>query len=162
MYELYYAPDSFTYNAPVKSTPVISNGRVCWSLAFGNGGGSGGLYKLPHIFLQVTHLLMIFFTSCRPEGIQYRWRSAASVAFTPECNWWTWVSTIMSFVKSFLGGRSIGNFVDPARGALSLELLATKLVQFARFLMHWVGWWWCLVLANLRGYLLWGSISNFR
>ncbi len=50
IYALFSVPDPFKYNAPVKSTPVISNGRVCWSLAFGSGGGSGGLYAVSVYF----------------------------------------------------------------------------------------------------------------
>ena len=111
MYALHSVPDSFTCSAAVKSTPVISKSRVFRSLTFGRGGGSGVLYAVPHIFLHVTHLLTVFFTICRPDGIQYRCRSAIKAVYARESNWRMCASMIMSFVRPFLGGNKMGNFV---------------------------------------------------
>jgi hypothetical protein len=45
---------SFTYKAPVKSTPVTEKGGALSTLYLGRGGG-WWLYGLPSVFREMTH-----------------------------------------------------------------------------------------------------------
>ena len=70
MYTLFSSFIPQTYNAPVRSTPVMVNGSDCCTRSLGSGGGSGALYGAPEYFLQVTHCLIVLLTRCLMAGIQ--------------------------------------------------------------------------------------------
>lgn len=63
---------SFTYRAPVKSTPVTVNGGASVTQTFGSGGGSGVLKSFPIAInlLQTTQHLSNFLTCWRIDNVQ--------------------------------------------------------------------------------------------
>lgn len=107
-----------TYRGPVKSTPVTVKGADFWTRSLGRGAGSGALKATPSNFLQVTHDRSNLRTYWRMQVIQKVCRSAVTVALTPECSCFLWVSYTMSVVRGCSFGNRNGNLVTSLRLAL--------------------------------------------
>ena len=71
------------WRAPVKSTPVTSNGLLCLVRTLGRGGGPGLEYDFPLTRRQVTHFRSKDLTTCLADGIQNFCLSDVTVALTP-------------------------------------------------------------------------------
>lgn len=82
-YTLLLPSGVLTCRAPVKSTPVTSNGLHCLVRTLGRGGGSGLEYGFPTTLQHETHFRNIDLTTCLADGIQYFSLSDVTVAFTP-------------------------------------------------------------------------------
>lgn len=83
MYTFLSLSDSFTYNAPIKSTPVTAKDFDSFTLTLGNVGGSRALYGFLMSFLQITQCCNYFLTCWRMVGIQKTYLRAVIVLPTP-------------------------------------------------------------------------------